>query len=163
VDEDPQWLLFALRAVRAAGKVAQEMTERGEWVSIADRTALCMHAIGVLLTVAQRAKEAEADRDLVKIKRGWQTFQPDPATNEFVKVTLPDDTPVDHISLVCPVSLQVLIAVLAPAGTTEVKVVKNGKTPFLKNLLNGEFDAKANLVPLGDGAEAMIGVFIADT
>jgi hypothetical protein len=163
VEESPEWLLFALRAVRAAGKIAREMTERGEWVSVADRTALCMHSIGVLLTVAQRAKDAEADRDLVKVKRGWQTFQPDPATNEYVRVTLADDTPVDYISLVCPVSLQVLIAVIAPAGTTAVKVTKNTKTPFLKNLLNGEYDAKANLVPLSDGAEAMIGVFIADT
>jgi len=59
--------------------------------------------------------------------------------------------------------MQVLVAVLAPAGTTDVMVTKNAKTPFLKNLLNGDFDAKANLVPLGDGVEAMIGVFIADT
>jgi hypothetical protein len=78
-------------------------------------------------------------------------------------VTTVDDQPVDYIALVCPVSLQVLIAVLGQAGMTEVKVIKNGKSPFIKNLLNGDFDIKARMVPLGDGKDATVGVFIADT
>jgi hypothetical protein len=163
VDNDPLWLLFAMRAIRAAARKMHEMEAAGETVNLADRSALLMHTLGMLLTVAQRAKDAEADRDLLQIKKTWQTFKPDPATRDYIQVTTVDDQPVDYIALVCPVSLQVLIAVLGQAGMTEVKVIKNGKSPFIKNLLNGDFDIKARMVPLGDGKDATVGVFIADT
>jgi hypothetical protein len=163
VDNDPLWLLFAMRAVRTATRKMREIEAAGEFVPLADRSALLMHSLGILLAVAQRAKDAEADRDLIQIKKTWQTFKPDPATRDYVHVTTSDDQPVDYLALVCPVSLQVLIAVLGPAGMTEAKILKNGRTPFVKNLLNGDFDVKARMVPLGDGREATVGVFIADT
>lgn len=170
VDDNPQWPLFAFRALRAASRKAAEMDARGEWVNLADRTGLCSHSTGLLLVIASRAANSTADRDLLTITRGWQTFAPDPATQQFIRVlpvgpdgTPDEDRPVDYLALVCPISLQVLIAVLATPDVSEVRVIKNGKTPFVKNLLTGELDLSARLEPLGDGAEAHIGIFLADT
>jgi hypothetical protein len=163
VDADPQWLLFALRAVRAAGRQARELEEAGCPVNVADWTSLMMHSLGILLAIAQRAPGSEADRDKISIKKGWQTFAPDQATREFIQVTTPDGGKVDYLALVCPVSLQVLIAAVTPPDVTEIKIIKNGRAPFVKNLLDGDFDLRARLLPLGDGAEANIGIFLADT
>ncbi|MDX1933810.1 MAG: hypothetical protein SFU56_14525 [Capsulimonadales bacterium] len=163
VDNDPLHLLTALRAIRQAGAMARAADERGEWVPIADRTGLLLHSIGVLLATAARSPNTEADRDRVTIKRGWQTFAPDPATREFVRVKRLDDEPVDHLALVCPVSHQVLVVVVAPPDVEEVTIIKNGRTPFLRGLLDNSYDMRAGLIPLGDGKEARIGVFLADT
>jgi hypothetical protein len=161
VDDDPQWFLFALRAVRAAMRLATPTSD--SCVSIADHTQLILQSLGVLLAVAQRINGAEADRDKIIIKKGWQTFAPDPATREYIGVQGADGEPVDYLALVCPVSLQVLIAVITPPTVTSVQITKNGKTPFVKNLLSGELDIIANVAPLGEGNDANIGVFLADT
>lgn len=163
VDPDQQWLLFALRALRAAGLEARKLAADGGTVNIADWTNLMMTSLGILLAIAQRAPGAEADRDKITIKRGWQTFAPDHATNEFVQVTTLDGGQVDYLALVCPVSLQVLISAVTPPNVTELMIMKNGRRPFVKNLLDGDFDQRARLLPLADGTDANIGVFLADT
>ncbi|GAB4458768.1 MAG: hypothetical protein OHK0029_20400 [Armatimonadaceae bacterium] len=163
VDNDPQWFLFALRALRAAIRRANELSAEGCPVSTADHTNLILLSLGTLLAVPQRVKDAVADRDRITIKKGWQTFAPDPATREYITVSGPDGEPVDHLILVCPVSLQVLISVIGAPGMSEVKITKNGRPPFVKGLLNGDYDSRARLIPLGDGTEVSIGVFLADT
>jgi hypothetical protein len=55
------------------------------------------------------------------------------------------------------------VPVIAPPGMTHVRIVKNNREPMLRNLLTGDLDMRATLVPLGDGREAQIGVFLADT
>jgi hypothetical protein len=170
VDDSPQWPLFAMRALRAADRRVKEMDARGERVNIADRTSLCALVTGLLLVIGSRAANCAADRDLLTITRNWQTFKPDPATREFIRVYpvgpdgKPDENrPVDYLALVCPISLQVLVTVFATPDVSEVRVIKNGKTPFLKNLMTGELDLAARLEPLGDGTEANYGIFLADT
>jgi hypothetical protein len=160
VDDDPLWPLMAYRALRAAERSAVADASR---VTLADQGALCSLSTGVLLSIAARARGCTPDRDRATVTRGWQTFTPDAATREYIQVTAPDGTPVDYLALVCQVSLQVLIAVLAPPTVTHVRVVKNKKTPLLKHLLTGDMDSTATLIPLGDGAGANIGVFLADT
>jgi hypothetical protein len=160
VDADPIWPSVAVRGLRHAHTlVGSDLSAR----SIADLGALGALPLQLLLTIATRAGNAVADPLRLTITRGWQTFGPDPATRNYVRVTLDDETPVDYLALVCPISLQVLISVVAPPGTQNVQVTKNGRKPYLKHLLTGGFDQAAPLVPLGDGQEAMIGVFLADT
>lgn len=170
VDDSPQWPLLAFRALRAAGKTADEMQARGEWVNLSDLTALCAHSMGLLVTAAARTTGSTADRDLLTIARGWQTFAPDPATKSFIQVYPADsegwpllESKVDYIALVCPITLQVLIAVLATPDMEQVRIIKNGRMPFVKNLISGELDLMARLEPLGDGSELKIGLFLADT
>ncbi len=162
VDNDPLWPLLALRALRAASAV--EANRENAPLTLADHGGLCALPTHLLLCLAQRAANCVADRDHLTVTRAWQTFKPDPATREYIRVTEEDDeTPADYLALVCPVTLQVLIMVIAPSQTARVRIHKNNRRPFVKNLLNGEFDQQANLVPLGDGGEAAIGVFLADT
>ena len=77
--------------------------------------------------------------------------------------------PVDHLALVCPFNLQVLVVVLAGPDVAAVEIVKNQRVPFVKNLMNGDYAKEARLVPLaspagaGGAAEAHFGVFLADT
>lgn len=163
VDNDPQWLIFAIRALRAAAHKADAMRESGCPVNLADEATMLMLSTGILLSVAQRANNTQADRDRITVKRGWQTFAPDPALREYVSVTAPDGSPVDYLALVCPISLQVLIMAVTPPHIREVIITKNGRRPFVKGLLTGEFDMEARLSKLGDGSEAMVGVFLADT
>jgi hypothetical protein len=170
VDDDPLWPLFAYRAFRVAAAQAAEMEASGTLVHIADQSAFLTLSTALLLAIAARASSCVADVDRLTITRNWQTFAPDPATREYVQVFATgsdgEEIAVDYLALVCPVSLQVLISVFAPASVTAVTVRKNGKTPFVKNLLTGDFDLTAPLLPLGaDGveAEANIGVFLADT
>ncbi len=161
VDDPVLWTVFALRAVRAADTLLKGY---GGYVQVAARGALLSSAMNALLAVAARAKGGVADWDKMTLRRDWQTFGPDPAAAEYVKVTLPNGDSPDTLLLVCQATRQVLIAVLAPIGTETVEVVKNGKRPFLKNLLNGEFEQRAALAPLEPtGTEGNIGVFIADT
>lgn len=160
IDNDPVWPLMALRALRAAGKRAEGDYEN---LPVADLSALASLPIGLLLTLGARAGNGEADRDRVQVKRGWQTFEADPATREFIQVTTPDGSPVDYLALACQASLQVQIVVLAPPSVTEVVITKNQRNPYVRNLLTGTHDQRYSLEPLGDGTEARYGVFIADT
>jgi len=120
--------------------------------------------IEFLLTIGARAANCAADRDHCTLTRGFQTFQPDPGTRDYVHVTQTDgQTELDFLCLVCRGNLQVLIIVVAPAGVTEAVVMKNTRRPFLKNLLTGEYDQTVTLIPLGDGREVNIAVLLADT
>ncbi|MGC4045551.1 MAG: hypothetical protein QM758_17300 [Armatimonas sp.] len=160
VDEDPVWPLMALRALRAAGKRAEGDYEN---LPVADLSALASLPISLLLTLGARPKGGEADRDRVKVKRGWQTFEADPATREYIQVTAPDGSPVDFLALACQASLQVQITVLAPPSVKNVVITKNQRNPYVRNLLTGLHEQRYPLEPLGDGTEANYGVFIADT
>ncbi len=160
VDDDPTWLIMALRALRAAHHTAGGAFAE---LSPASLGSLGLLPLGVLLSVAARAKNCVANRELITITRNWQTFAPEPAAWDYIELTTEERTPVDFLPLVCPVSLQVLLPVVAPPGTEFVRIVKNNRTPLVRNLLTGELDARARLVPLGNGEEAMIGVFLADT
>jgi hypothetical protein len=177
VDADPLWISFAHRALRAANQRLEAASSsdaskpsggmRSAPVQLADHASFLTLSVALLLAVAARAPGCVADRDKVTITRGWQTFGLDPATREYIRVFAPGpdgaELPVDYLALVCPVSMQVMIAVLAPTGVAEVKIVKNSRTPFVKNLLTGDFDMRAPLSPLGESAETNIGVFLADT
>ncbi len=160
VDDDIAWPLMALRVLRAAAKRIGGDYAR---LSIADLTALASLPLGLLLTLGARPRGGEADRDKLQIKRGWQTFEADPAAREYIQVTLPDGSPVDYIAMVCQASLQVQITVIAPPSVTEVSILKNQKAPYVRNLLTGSYEQRYALEPLGDGKEARYGVFIADT
>ena len=159
VDDDPAWPLMALRVLRAA---RQRHTDLGA-LPIADLAGLSSLPLSLLLALGARPKAGVADFDKVQIKRGWQTFEADPATYEYVTVTDPDGKPVDALALVCQASLQVQVAVLGPSDLTEVRILKNGRAPYVRNLLTGGYDQKYPLEPLGDGKEARFGVFVADT
>jgi hypothetical protein len=160
VDDDPAWPLMALRCLRAAAKRTEGEQES---LPVADLAALASLPLGLLLTLGARPRNGEADRGRACIKRGWQTFEADPATREYVQVTLPDGGEVDYLALVCQASLQVQITVLAPPSVTEVAISKNQRTPYVRNLLTGTYEQRFPLEPLGDGQEARYGVFIADT
>ncbi|GEM_PF-3148582 len=161
VDPDPRWPIFALRALRAARRMVQSVSEP---LPVALLSALTALPTSLLLAVAQRIKDGQADLDRVSVTRGWQTFSPDPATNEYIRVSAPGTGErVDHLALVCPVTQQVLIAVLVPPDMEEVEIVKNSRRPFVRSLLTGDYDVKTLTVPLGDGEEARIGVYLADT
>jgi hypothetical protein len=151
---------MALRALGAAQKLAGPELEG---VSIADLTGLTQLPLALLLAVGALGTNCRADHEHVAVVRQWQTFAPEPAAWEYIQVTTADGAPVDYLPLVCPTTLQVLIPVIAPVGTTHLKIVKNNREPMLRNLLTGDLDTRAALVPLGDGKEAMIGVFLADT
>ena len=160
VDKDHRWLLMALRALGAAQELAGPELEG---ISIANLTGLTQLPLALLLAVGALGTHCTADRERVAVVRQWQTFAPEPAAWEYVQVTTAEGAPVDYLPLVCPTTLQVLIPVIAPPGTTHLKIVKNNREPMLRNLLTGDLDTRAALVPLGDGKEAMIGVFLADT
>lgn len=153
------WIVFALRAARAADTMLKGYRD---YLNAADRGALMALSMNVLLGIATRAEGGVADWDKMTLKRGWQTFQPDPATAEYIKVSLPNGDSPDYLALVCQESHEVLIAVYAPAGTETVEVIKNGKRPLLKNLLTGETEPHAALQPLEPtGTEGNIGIFLA--
>ncbi len=160
VDTDPAWALVALRALRAASR----MVDAGVAPRPADLGAFSMLPTHLLLSLSTLAPQCAADRDALTVMRSWQVFQPETSTREFIRVRAKNsDAPVDHLALVCPSNLQVLIIVLAGPDTTEIEVVKTGRTPFLKNLLTGDYGQEPCLVPLGDGADARFAVFLADT
>jgi hypothetical protein len=170
VDDDPLWPLFAYRAFRAAAAKAAHLEASGTPIQIADQSAFLTLSTALLLAIAARAGSCVADVDRLTITRSWQTFAPDPATREYIHVFAVgpggEEIAVDYLALVCPVSLQVLISVFAPAWVTEVTIRKNGKIPFVKNLLTGDFDMTAPLLPFTAAVaepEANIGVFLADT
>ncbi|MES2461953.1 MAG: hypothetical protein V4671_15320 [Armatimonadota bacterium] len=172
VDDNPLWPLFAYRAFRAAAAKAAEIEASGAAIQIADQTAFLTLSPALLLAIAARASGCVADVDRLTITRNWQTFAPDPATRDYIHVfaTGPEgeEIAVDYLALVCPISLQVLISVFAPSSVTAVTVRKNGRNPFVKNLLTGDFDMTAPLLPFSAtgteaDAEANIGVFLADT
>ena len=170
-DNNPLWPLFAFRAYRAASGQAARRQEAGTPIQIADQTAFLQLSNALLLVIAARANNCVADRDRLTITRNWQTFAPDPATRDYVHVFATgaegEEIAVDYLALVCPISLQVLISVCAPALVTGVTIRKNGKSPFVKDLLTGDFELTAALQPLiANGstlAEVNIGVFLADT
>lgn len=167
VDDDPAWPLFALRGLRAVAA----MTSGGANASLlrpADHGALLTLPAHLLLTLAARAPGGVADLDALTLSRaGWQTFAPDPTTREFLRVEPAQENGeavlVDHLALVCPFNLQVLVAVCAPPTIGAVRIVKNGRAPYLKNLVTGDYGTDAVLVSLGDGRDANVGVFLADT
>jgi len=167
VDDDPIWPLFALRGLRAVA--AMTAGEDASRLRPADHGALLTLPTHLLLTLAARAPGGGvADRDALTLTRaGWQTFAPDPTTREFLRVESAQENgeavPIDHLALVCPFNLQVLVAVCAPPGLNAVRIVKNGRAPYVKNLLTGDYGTDAALVPLGDGRDTNIGVFLADT
>ncbi len=161
VDDPVLWTVFALRAVRAADTMLKGYRDH---LNVADRGTLMALSMNVLLGIATRAEGGVADWDKMTLKRGWQTFVPDPATAEYVKVSLPSGDSPDYLALVCQATQQVLIAVYAPVGTESVEIFKNNKRPVVKNLLTGELSATASLQPLEPtGTEGNIGVFLADT
>ena len=160
VDKDHRWLLLALRALQAAQALAGESFED---LPVATLTGLTQLPLALLLAVGALGSQCTADREKLAVVRQWQTFAPEPAAWEYIQVTTESGAPVDYLPLVCPTTLQVLIPVIAPIGTTHIKIVKNNREPLLRNLLTGVLDARAELTPLGDGTEAMIGVFLADT
>ena len=161
VDNPVLWTVFALRAARAADAMLKGYTN---YLNVADRANLMMLAMNVLLAIGTRASGGIANWDKVTLKREWQTFEPDPATAEYVKVLLPSGDSPDYLALVCHVSHQVLIMVYAPAGTETVEIIKNNKRPLVKNLLTGAHDSRAELSYLEEtGTEGNIGVFLADT
>ena len=167
VDDDTVWPLLALRALHAAGRLADADPTL---TTIADWGGLCTLPASLLLNLAARVQNCVPDRDDLTLKRGWHTFSPDPAAAEYISVRaiVPDDEAdgppaVDFLPLVCPLTLQVMLLVLAPAHVKRVRILKNGRVPYVKNLLTGDYDQSAVLSPLGDGKEAMAGVFLADT
>jgi len=159
VDRNPLWLVLALRALRRANALVPDVTK----ASVAHLASLSTLPLGLLLAVAARANNCIANREKVSVSRNWQTFAPEPAAWEYVEVTTEAGEPVDFLPLVCPVSLQVLVPVVAPAGTEYIRIVKNKRTPLVRNLLTGDMDTRCQLVPLGENRDAMIGVFLADT
>nr|CAA9285007.1 hypothetical protein AVDCRST_MAG63-3873 [uncultured Armatimonadetes bacterium] len=160
VDGDAILPLTALRALRAAARLAQG----GAPVRLADHAAFCALPAELLLTLGARVAQGVADRDALTLTRAWQLFQPDANARDFLQVRAKEDeAPVDYLALVCPFNLQVLVVALAGPEVGEVVVTKNRRAPYLKNLLTGEYDQRARLVPLGDGREAHFGVFLADT
>ncbi|MBB6049304.1 hypothetical protein [Armatimonas rosea] len=160
VDKDHRWLLLALRALRAAKSLAGDELNA---LPVATLTRLTQLPLALLLAVGALGSHCSADREKLAVLRQWQTFAPEPAAWEYLQVTTPEGEPVDYLPLVCPTTLQVLIPVIAPPGTKLLKIVKNQREPMMRNLLNGTLDTRAELIPLGDGSEAMIGVFLADT
>jgi hypothetical protein len=163
VDKSHEWLLLALRAVQFAKDAAENERANGNTIPLADTTGLCLLPLHLLLCVATRMKKTEIDLPALTVKKGWQTFAPDHNTRDYISVTTTEGEPIDHLALVCPVSLQVLIPVIAPAPVTEVILQKNQRVPYVKNLITQAYDQKAELSPLGDGAFARIGIFLADT
>lgn len=159
VDNNPLWIVLALRALRRANVLVTDTSK----ASIAHLASLSTLPLGLLLAVASRAPNCVANREKVSVSRNWQTFAPEPAAWEYVEVADEDGGGVDFLPLVCPVSLQVLVPVIAAPGTEYIRIVKNKRTPLVRNLLTGDMDTRCQLVPLGDGQEAMIGVFLADT
>ncbi len=160
VDKDHRWLLMALRALQAAQKLAGDDLDA---LPVAALTGLTQLPLMLLLAVGALGSHCTADRELLAVVRQWQTYAPEPAAWEYVQVTTKDGSPVDYLPLVCPATLKVLIPVIAPAGAKHVRIIKNNREPMLRNLLTGTLDSRAELVPLGDGTQAMIGVFLADT
>ena len=163
VDEAPVWPLMVLRALQAAQNLAASAP-----VCLADWGVLCSLPTSLLLGLSARIENCTPNFDEVSIKRGWHTFAPEAAARDYLTVcaAVPDadePVPVDFLPLVCPLTLQVLLLVLAPGGTAQVTISKNGTVPYVKNLLTGDYDRTAALVSLGDGSEAMIGIFLADT
>ena len=169
VDEAPVWPLMVLRALQAAQNLAASAP-----VCLADWGVLCRLPTSLLLGLSARIENCTPNFDEVSIKRGWHTFAPEAAARDYLTVSASPDSgseesdpapgePVDFLPLVCPLTLQVLLLVLAPGGTAQVTITKNGTIPYVKNLLTGDYDQAAALVPLGDGSEAMIGIFLADT
>ena len=172
VDPDPVWPLFALRGLRtAAARLAATPSEARP----ADHGALALLPAHLLLALAARAPGCAADVDTLAVTRNdWQRFEPEASTKDYVQVHAADERgeaaheltpspPLDHLALVCPYNLQVLIVVLAGPGVAEAVVIKNGRAPYLKNLLTGDYAQRAKLSPLGDGRDASFGVFLADT
>lgn len=160
VDTDPLWLNLALRALRVAREHAGENLDA---VPIADLNALTQLPLALLLAVGALGSHCAADREKLAVVRQWQTFAPEPAAWEYVQVTGPEGERVDYLPLVCPATLQVLVPVIAPPGMTHIRIIKNNREPLVRNLLTGDLDTKAALLPLGEGREAQIGVFLADT
>ena len=160
VDKDHRWLTLALRALMQARSLTENELEA---LPVASLTGLSQLPLALLLAVGALGKNCMADRERLSVVRQWQTFAPEPAAWEYIQVTTPEGAPVDYLPLVCPTTLQVLIPVIAPLGTTHVRIVKNQREPMVRNLLNGAIDFKAELLPLGEGREGMIGVFLADT
>ncbi len=161
VDDPILWIVFALRGVRAVDAMLKGY---GGYLNAADRGNLLSLSMNILLAIATRAPGGVADWDKMTLQRDWQLFEPDPATAEFIKVTLPSGDSPDYLALVCQANQQVLIAVYAPVGTESVQIVKNGKRPLVKNLLTGDHSQHAALVPLEPtGTEGNIGIFLADT
>jgi hypothetical protein len=160
VDKDHQWLLMALRALHAAQTLAgPDLTA----LPVATLTGLTQLPLHLLLAVGALGKQCTADREHLAVVRQWQTFAPEPAAWDYIQVATLEGSPVDFLPLVCPATLQVLIPVIAPVGTTHVRILKNQREPMVRNLLNGDIDTKAELIPLGATNEAMIGLFLADT
>lgn len=174
VDPDPAWPLFVLRGLRAV--CARAGGENASALSPADHAALVTLPTHLLLSLAARAPGgSQADLHALTLTRaGWQLFAPDPAARDFVQVRAAAqtsageaaenaDAPLDHLALVCPFNLQVLVVTLAPPNVSHAHIVKNGRAPYVKNLLTGDYGTEAALVPLGDGHDANFGVFLADT
>ena len=159
VDDDPSWLLMALRALRAARARFADLSA----LPIADLAGLASVPLALLLAVGARPDGGVADYDRMRIQRGWQTFQADPATSDYVQVSDLSGNSVDYLCLVCEASLQVMVVVLAPPGVSEVVILKNQRRPIVHNLLSGNREQRCLLAPLGDGREARTGVFVAGT
>ena len=169
IDDAPIWPLMVLRALQAAQTLADADSAH---VTVSDWGALCSLPTSLLLGLSARIDNCTPNPDEVSIKRGWHTFSPECTARDYLKVcAAPSDTgepnalpaPVDFLPLVCPLTLQVLLLVLAPSDVETVQITKNGKSPYVKNLLTGDYDQIASLVPIGDGSEARMGIFLADT
>jgi hypothetical protein len=115
-----------------------------------------------MLSLVSVLPEFAADFDTLRVKGGWRNFEPDQATENYLKVMSPTGEPVDTLSLVSRSNDQVLLIVLAPPSTERVSVLKNGKHPLLKDLFTDNVDSDAPLRRLLDEDWAKVGLFTID-
>jgi hypothetical protein len=158
VDKDTIWLQMAVRGLQY---VAQKVSGHTDTLPLADIGAMTLLPLHLMLAIASVPRKNLPNFAMMRLHKGWQKFSLDHNTRDYITVTTPEGEQVDHMSFVCPSSLQVILSVLAPPNVESVLISKNQKKPYVTNLLTGEFDLTANLVPLGDTAR--IGVFSADT
>jgi hypothetical protein len=158
VDKDTIWLQMAVRGLQYVAQTTQGCLSTLPLADIGTLTLLPLH---LMLAIASVPRKNLPNFAQMRLHKGWQKFSLDHNTRDYITVTTPEGKPVDHMSFVCPSSLQVILSVLAPPSVESVLISKNQKKPYVTNLLTGEFDLTANLIPLGDTAR--IGVFSADT
>ncbi len=115
----------------------------------------------VLLAQAALLPDAVVDFDRLTVTLGWRAFSPDPATEKFVGVRAAlDGSPVSFLPLVCRLTNQVLLLVLAPPDMETVEIGHNGRRPAARDLLSGALDAKPCLHAIAGERWGRAGLFI---
>ena len=148
---DPAYLRYAFHALAAVPEAARAQG----WQTVAAHTT-------ALLSVACLLPDVRPDFDAVRVGLGWRVFAPDPATEQFLRVTAADGGPVDHLPLVCRLNDQLLLLALAPPSTPALTVLKNGRRPLVRDLLTDTLDTDAPLHPLAGEPWARVGLFTID-